>query len=125
MIVAPHNNCAACSKRIIAHKVKLKCWTCSQYYHTGCANLTPNEVLKLDCSNLYKYWTCFTCTKEIFPFIHSDNQIEKNKVNHNANSNIQYNDNTCSYTRVNCNTCEELADTFGRPRFTKKSHKYV
>ena len=68
MIVAPHINCAACSKKIVAHKVKVKCSACIKYYHTRCANLTPNDVVNLECSNLYRYWTCITCTQEIFPF---------------------------------------------------------
>ena len=101
MIVAPHTNCAACSKKIVAHKIKLKCWLCSHYYHTRCANLAPSEVVQLDQSNLYKYWTCFTCTGEIFPFVDANNQNESNSSNAI----------TSSYTRVNCNTCAKIGNS--------------
>ena len=109
MIVAPNNSCSACSKKIVAHKVKLRCWTCSQYLHTRCANLTPNDVVKLDVLNLYKYWTCIKCTQEIFPFIHAINKNEENVFNDNSND--RYNENTCTYSRVNCNTCSKLGNS--------------
>ena len=103
MIVAPHTNCAACSKKIIAHKVRLKCWTCSEYYHTRCANLAPNDVFKLYSLNLYKHWICFTCTNDIFPSPQVNLENEKCMSNNTVHSSTS--------TRVNCNTCTKLGNS--------------
>ena len=100
-----HTSCAGCSKKITAHKNKLQCYVCTGIFHLRCANFTRTDVLKLDNINMRRYWTCFPCNQNIFPFmnestLHTDTDI----------SNSETHVHKVAVTCVNCNTCNKIGN---------------
>ena len=94
--------CGVCSKKIAAHKVKLRCNLCTHNHHTRCVGLTPSDVTKLAAIQTRKHWTCPTCTKDIFP-LHS----EKLKSN---TTTTMHRTTSITNSRENCYTCNKLGN---------------
>ena len=101
-----HTSCAACSKKITAHKVKLQCSICIKYYHLRCVNFTPNDVIKLNNTNMRRYWSCLTCRQDMFPFM----QVTASEIEPRITNNSTSRDKNISFTRVNCNTCNKIGN---------------
>ena len=59
--------CNTCSMKCLNHKTIISCSLCSRKYHPKCVKLVPNDVNDMVASNFVQYWTCPTCTSEIFP----------------------------------------------------------
>lgn len=71
--VSPHKSkCHHCTKRLLPHKVHLKCSLCENDFHPKCSKLTPSDVNLLNDTNYHQFWTCSNCTYNIFP-LHETN----------------------------------------------------
>ena len=98
------SKCKVCSKKCLSHKTAINCSLCCIRYHPKCVNLTPNDINQLVHTNILTYWTCPTCTKDIFPLT-EDNVLNidvirrPSSINHIANT-----------TRETCKTCSKFGN---------------
>ena len=65
------DKCPICSRFIIPHARKVKCFICNPFYHMKCISLDPEYLSYIELNR--SSWYCCDCITEIFPFNHIEN----------------------------------------------------
>ena len=66
-----HDKCPICSRSMLSHARKVKCFICCYYYHMKCISLDPNDLSYIELNRTS--WYCCNCITAIFPFNHIEN----------------------------------------------------
>ena len=88
-------NCYQCDGRIINYRPPLNCTICHHEFHYKCQQLSKRDAENiLNCEN-QNFWTCYSCTADIFPLINEN-------ITTSTTPTIENSEN------INCHFCQRL-----------------
>ena len=67
--------CGKCNLKLRNTQFKIKCSLCTAYFDIKCQGLSKTDVKRLANLNLDRYWTCNSCTSQIFPSHYIDSEV--------------------------------------------------
>ena len=87
-------NCYECDGRILNYRRPLNCTICHHTFHYKCQQLSKRDVGNIFDMENQNFWTCRSCTANIFPLI---------------NENIATTTSTTEKIgNINCNSCLKI-----------------
>ena len=76
--------CGKCHKKLKKSQFKISCSLCTLTFDIKCQGLSRNDVKRLANLNIDRYWTCNSCTDQIFPEHYIDAEVRAPRHSHST-----------------------------------------